>query len=133
MGGSRGKLTAAARWLYTDPAAAATQHRERTDALRKLGVPAEQLAAMAADVPPDEGPPLRLWRWHHDALLLMQGMRTQWRAHPVPAGVLRSGLDYAALDTVARWLGVAPSRGTFWALDAMARAARELLNERDLG
>lgn len=107
-------------------------------ALRELGVPAEQiegqLAAMAANAAPgDDEPPLYLWRWHHDALLLMQGLRTQWHAYPVPAGVFRTGLDYGALDAVARWLGITPSRCTFWALDGMARAARELLNARDLG
>lgn len=103
------------------------------DALRELGVPAEQLAAMAANAAPQAEAPLRLWRWHHDALLLMQGLRTQWRVQVVRVGLLRTGLDYSALDTVARWLGITPSRGTFHALDTMARAARDLLNERELG
>lgn len=103
------------------------------DALRELGVPAEQLAAMAANAAPQADAPLHLWRWHHDALLLMQALRTQWRAQATPAGLLRWGLDYGALDTAARWLGITPSRGTFHALDTMARAARDLLNERELG
>ena len=132
MGERLGKLKAAAQWIYSDPAAAAATHQERLDALRELKVPEEQLRAMAADAPPDTEPPLQLWAWHHDALLLMQGLRTQWVAHPVPAGIFRSRLDYSSLDTVARWLGVQPNRHTFWALDAMARAARELLNARDM-
>lgn len=132
MGDRLGKLKAAAQWLYSDPAAAVATHEERVGALRELKVPEEQLRAMAADAPPSTEPSLELWAWHHDALLLMQGMRTQWVAHPVPGGLFRTRLDYGPLDTVARWLGITPHRDTFWALDGLARAARELLNARDM-
>lgn len=132
MGGSLGKLKAAARWLFTDPRNAVASDEERERALLQLGVPADQVAAAHQAPTEDPTAPLQLWRWHQDALDLMQGMRTQWLAVGTFTGVARIGLNMAALPAVAQWLGLEPSRTLYRQLEVMAREARDLLNAMEL-
>lgn len=132
MGGSLGKLKAAARWLFTDPRNAASSDEDRERALLKLGVPVDQVRAVHSAQPNEPDAPLLLWRWHQDALDLLQGMRTQWLAVGTFGGLARIGLNLTALPVVAQWLGLEPSRTLFRQLEVMAREARELLNELEL-
>lgn len=132
MGGSLGKLKAAARWLFTDPRNAASSDEEREQALAKLGVPADQIRAVHRAQPTETEAPLQLWRWHQDALDLLQGMRSQWIAVGTFVGVARVGLNLAALPVVAQWLGLEPSRTLFKQLEVMAREARDMLNQAEL-
>ena len=136
MGGSQGKLTAAAAWLLR-PADAAAEV-EGDDELRRgfmrLGVTAEQLDAHPPTATAGADDELLLWAWHLDAVRLFGAMRSQWLVAPraLPggaAGFVYLGLNYVALPVVEQRLGLTPSRELFDGLQVLERAGRAVLND----
>lgn len=132
MGGSPGKLRAAAQWLFSDdtPQTPASPH-ERAEALRQIGVPEAQLAALRAEpLPalPDE-PELLLWAWHADALDVLQFMQRQWRVTPTPWGRHHEGLDLNVLPVVERALGITATRELLEQLRTLEAEAASILNK----
>ncbi|MEY2685941.1 MAG: hypothetical protein RL375_139 [Pseudomonadota bacterium] len=132
MGGSPGKLKAAAQWLFSDDStSSAATHRERAEALRRLGVPQAQIDQAQPPPSPDPADTLQLWAWHETALDLLAAMRTQWRVLPGPWGLYREGLDYSALPVVAAALGVTTTRDVLQQLQELEREAARILNNAD--
>ena len=103
---------------------------EQEAALRQLGVSQAALDEQRRER--DESDPsgdLVVWAWHLDAMQLFDAMRTQWRCVSGIAGLVWTGLDYAALPAVKADLGFAAAdRALFQQLRTMETAALKYLN-----
>ena len=135
MGGDPGKLKAAARWLFSaDPGGRPEDTRERAQALRELGVPADQVSAVLQARAPAAADPdaLELWAWHEAVLDVLTFMRTQWQVTATPWGLHHSGLNYAALPLAERLLPVTLTRDLMQQLRTMEMEAARVLNDQSV-
>lgn len=128
MGSRQGKLKAVARWLLT-PDAAGPDSPESAAALRELGVPADQVAALDDTAPDAPADALQVWAWHADAVQLFRAMRTQWIVLPTRAGLWHQGLNYVALPVVEQRLGISATAATFAQLQVMEIEGQRVLNQ----
>ncbi len=90
-----------------------------------------QFAALGADPsalpqPETEKEDFEVWAPNWPALSLFLAAATQWRTAATMAGVIWLGLDYTAVDVIARRLGV---EADWLDLQEMEGAALPVLNE----
>lgn len=93
-----------------------------------LGLPPEMAAALVNTAPPEPDPVFGVWPENWDVLRVFLAMATQWRFAGM-AGV-PSGLDYAALPSVLRFLRLRPDEALFERLRVMEAEALEVFADR---
>lgn len=127
MGGAAGKLRAAVRWLLT-PADDAdfAQDAEAEAALRRIGVPEDQILAERATRAPQPVADLVLWAWHQVPFKVFRAMRRQVRTR----GPVVVGLDLTVLPIVERRLGLGElTPEQLQALDTMSDECVDVMNQ----
>lgn len=93
----------------------------------RYGIPLDVLLD-AVEIAPDE---FEIWPENDLVLGVFLRCTTQWRHRPVGDGSMVTGLDYSAVESVLRMLGVKNRRDIFEDLRSMELAVLAKINESE--